>query len=86
MANISASTIQSDFDPEKFAIFKMRTSSDIVYYFRYQALVFYVCKYVKYLYYEQKSRPTNVRTFLIRQNLKSLLSVFTCSSSQCWDF
>ena len=28
-----------------------------------------------YMYYEQKSRHTNVRTFLIRQNLKFLPSV-----------
>ena len=47
----------------------MRISSD-VYYFSYQALVPSVCKYVKYLYYEQKSRSINVRTFFIRQNLK----------------
>ena len=47
----------------------MRISSD-VYYFSYQALVPSVCKYVKYLYYEQKSRSINVRTFFIRQNLE----------------
>ena len=44
----------------------MRISSD-VYYFSYQALVPSVCKY---LYYEQKSRSINVRTFFIRQNLE----------------
>ena len=52
-----ASTIQSDFDPQKkVLVSKMRTLSDIVYYIRHHALILYVFKYVKYLYYEQKSR------------------------------
>jgi hypothetical protein len=47
MANISARTNQSEMILkiclQYFLISKMRTSSDIVYYFRDHALVFYVC-------------------------------------------
>ena len=94
MANISARTNQSEMILkiclQYFLISKMRTSSDIVYYFRDHALVFYVCMN----FFDQTKFEISPRWYcvasssqLISQLLKSvfktvLVLIFTSSFFQ----